>query len=98
MFQSIERIKDELMGLTDNHRKDIKKAYDQGAGVTLTFKVVMEPQGSKVAINPSIEFYPLPKYKSEKYTVLIDEHQRPLFSEKKKESLGPVSGREQPEV
>ena len=76
--KTLFQIKEELDGLTDNHWKDIKEAFNAGPGVTLTYKVDLEPDSGLVDIKPTIEFYPLPKYKSTKYTVTVDEDQEPL--------------------
>lgn len=76
--KTLFQIKEELDGLAQNHWKDIKEAFNSGPGVTLTFKVDLEPAGGQVSIKPTVEFYPLPKYKSTKYEVLVDEYQEPL--------------------
>lgn len=75
MKQTREQIISELETLFENYWEDIKTAYQKGAGVTVSAKVIIEPEGQEIAITPTIEFYPLPKTKSEKYTVRLNEKQ-----------------------
>ena len=68
----------EVEVLITNYWSEIKTAYEKSGGVNLTIKVGIEPQGEQVGVTPTIEFYPLPKTKSEWFTVLIDENQLKL--------------------
>jgi len=76
MLKTIEQIKHEIGNLLDNYRDNIKSAYEKsGFALKVDIKIGMERIGQDNAITPTIEFYPLPKTKSEKYTVHVNEKQ-----------------------
>ena len=76
MFKTIEQIKHEVGNLLDNYRDNIKSAYERsGFALKVDIKIGMERLGQDNTITPSLEFYPLPKTKSEKYTIKISESQ-----------------------
>jgi len=76
MFKTIEQIKCEVGNLLDNYRDNITSAYEKSGGsLKVDIKIGMERLGQDNTITPSLEFYPLPKTKSEKYTIKINEKQ-----------------------
>jgi len=76
MLKTIEQIKHEGGNLLDNYRDNIKSAYEKsGFSLKVDIKIGMERFGQDNAITPSLEFYPQPKTKSEKYTVKVNEKQ-----------------------
>ena len=76
MFKTIEQIKHEVGNLLDNYQHNIKAAYERsGFSLKIDIKIGMERLGQDNTITPSLEFYPLPKTKSEKYTVKVNEKQ-----------------------
>ena len=76
MFKTIEQIKHEVSNLLDNYRENIKSAYEKsGFALKVDIKIGMERLGQDNTITPSLEFYPQPKTKSEKYTVKVNEKQ-----------------------
>jgi len=79
MEKTLDQIKEEVGGLLYNYKNDIKNAYVESEfALKLYFKIEIKRIGTKNEITPSLEFYPQPKTKSEKYKVLIDERQMAL--------------------
>ena len=84
MIKTHEQIKHELCGLIDNYWKNIESAFKKsGYELTISAKVQLEQKDGSILISPSIEFYPEPKTKSEKFTVRVNEKQIGLFDAKK---------------
>jgi len=76
MFKTIEQIKHEVGNLLDNYRDNITSAYEKSEfSLKVDIKIGLERFGSENAITPTLEFYPQPKTKSEKYTVKVNEKQ-----------------------
>ena len=76
MIKTIEQIKHEIGNLLDNYHENIKSAYEKsGFSIKVDIKIGLERLGQDNTITPTIEFYPLPKTKSEKYTVKVNEKQ-----------------------
>lgn len=74
-----KQVDEELSGLLSNYWKEIKEVVKRGENISLSLKVVLEPLGQMVKISPTLEFYPEPKIKSEKYSVEVDTKQLSLF-------------------
>ena len=76
MNKTREQIKHEIGNILDNYWTNIKSGYEKsGYSLKIDIKVIMEASGDQTGITPSLEFYPEPKTKSEKYTVHVNEKQ-----------------------
>ena len=76
MNKTREQIKHEIGNVLDNYWDNIKGAYEKsGFSLKIDIKIGLEAIGEETGITPSLEFYPLPKTKSEKYTVRVNEKQ-----------------------
>lgn len=74
--KTIEQIPVETKNMIDNYSQNIATAFENnGYDLNLTIKVNLKGNYEKVAITPTLEFYPEPKVKSEKYTISVDEKQ-----------------------
>ena len=74
--KTIEQIPIELKTIIHNYRMAIATAYEKsGNDLNLTINVKLKGNSEKIAISPSLEFFPEPKVKSEKYTVSVEERQ-----------------------
>ena len=85
MNKTLDQINSELETLLHNYWPNIVTAFEKsGYSLTISAKIVLEKQGQEIAIMPTIEFYPVPKTKSEKYTVRVNENQLLMFELKAK--------------
>ena len=83
MNKTLEQINSELETILQNYWPNITSAFEKsGYELTISSRIVLEKIGEEIAITPTIEFYPEPKTKSEKYTVRVNENQLTLFDKK----------------
>ena len=74
--KTIEQIPIELKTIIHNYRMAIATAYEKNEfDLDISIKVKIKGNSEKVAISPSLEFFPEPKVKSENYTVSVEERQ-----------------------
>jgi len=74
--RTIEQILKEVANLINNYHQNIATAFEKsGYDLNLTIKLNLDGNNEQVEITPSLEFYPEPKLKSEKYTVSVQEKQ-----------------------
>jgi len=85
MKKTFKQIPIEIENTISNYSNSIEKAFINNAyDLDITAKIKMFKKDGKTSITTHIEFFPEPKTKSEKYTVVVDDIQPPLpFSEKK---------------
>ena len=74
--KTLNQVSGEIETLIQNYRRNISTAFENnGYDLNLTIKVNIKGNYEKVAISPTLEFYPESKIKSEKYTVSVEEKQ-----------------------
>ena len=74
--KTIEQIPIELKTIIHNYRMAIATAFEKsGFDLDISIKVKIKGNSEKVAITPSLEFFPEPKVKSERYTISVEERQ-----------------------
>ena len=74
--KTLNQVSNEIETLIWNYRRNISTAFENnGYDLNLTIKVNIKGNYEKVAISPTLEFYPESKIKSEKYTVSVEEKQ-----------------------
>lgn len=76
MIKTLDRTVKEIETLLMNYERNIQSAYEKsGFELKLDIKVEIKRKGQANEITPELSFYPMPKTKSEKYTVAVDSKQ-----------------------
>ena len=82
--KTLQQIPFELGNTIQNYSNSITKAFNNNAcDLDITAKIKIANKDGKNLITVHIEFFPEPKLKSEKHTVVVDERQIPLPSSSK---------------
>jgi hypothetical protein len=80
MIKTFDSMKSEVMGLLDNYHQNIKTAFmNHGNELVINIKLTLKTSGGVIELSPALEFYPMPKTRSEAYKVKINENQIEMF-------------------
>jgi len=85
----IGQIHHEVGNTIENYAKSIEEAYINNAyDLSITAKIIIARKDGKDTITNHIEFYPEPKTKSEKATVVVGSHEQlPLPANSKRSEI-----------
>ena len=74
--KTLRQVATEIEAILENHNDLITSAFENNCyDLNLTIKVNLKGNREKIAITPTLEFYPEPKFKTDKQTITVDENQ-----------------------